>query len=246
MWSLLEIRRSAARMDQAIARYFDRSYDVQLSEDVQPPPDEPEPPSEPKSEPKSEPAPAPPPPDPLRMPSPEPPRDPYDDLPAPAEAADVITRPAEEGGPVDLGWTIVDKDGSTSPGGGYTSARGTSKKPVRDPRARIGGKPDARPAPPPPKKNCRRGAGLVGSRSWSCPFPSAADVAQIDHATVLVSVSLDAAGRPIRVNVLRDPGYGFASAARRCALQKQYRAARDDQCRAIASTTPKIRVSFRR
>ncbi len=246
MWSLFQIRASHSRMDRAIVEFFDRSYNIEVSETEEPQPEEEEAP-EPEAPPKPDTL-APELPKPLATPPPTPTEpDPYDELPSPAEAPDVITREPADGEPVDLGWTIVDKDGSTSLGGGYTSAKGKSKRPVRDPRAALTGKADARPAPPPPpKKNCARAAQLVSSRSWNCPFPGAADVAQIDRAVVLVSVTLNTAGKPRRVNILRDPGYGFGAAARRCAYTKSYRPARDGQCRPIASTTPPMRVLFRR
>jgi protein TonB len=251
MWSLFEMRASLAQMDRRIVEFLDQSYTIEISEPEEPEPEpepiqedvqpEPETPAEPDVSAPELPKPLPTPPPTSSDP------DPYDELPSPAEAADVITREPADGEPVDLGWTIVDKDGSTSPGGGYTSARGKSKRPVRDPRAALTGKADARPAPPPPrKKNCARAAQLISSRSWNCPFPAAADVAQIDRAVVLVSVTLNTAGKPSRVNILRDPGYGFGAAARRCAYTKSYRPARDEQCRPIASTTPTIRVLFRR
>jgi protein TonB len=161
--------------------------------------------------------------------------------------------PSDE--PVDLtGFTIVTKKGSTSTGGGFTSAQGTSKQAVHDPNAAVGGTPGGhgtgppRPPPPPkPARNLSRSAMPRGSTSWSgCPFPPQADLEQIHRAVVEIVVTVGADGRPQAVRVVKDPGYGFAGQARQCALGRSYEPALDVDGRSVAGTTPLLRITFRR
>jgi protein TonB len=72
-----------------------------------------------------------------------------------------------------------------------------------------------------------RPVGLVGGPSWSCPFPPEADEEQIDHAVVVVQVTVDADGRASSASVVREPGHGFGRAARACALARRYQPAFD-------------------
>jgi protein TonB len=81
-----------------------------------------------------------------------------------------------------------------------------------------------------------RRATLTGSASWSCPFPQQADLEGINHATSLLSVTVDAAGRASSVSILRDPGHGFGAAARACALRRRYNAALDRSGHPVATT----------
>jgi protein TonB len=72
-----------------------------------------------------------------------------------------------------------------------------------------------------------RPASPIGSRDWSCAFPAEADVSGIDRALVTVRIRLDSSGTPVGAEIVSDPGYGFARAARRCALERRYRPALD-------------------
>jgi periplasmic protein TonB len=206
-----------------------------------------EPKDEPKDEEPEKQLPPPPPPD-AKAPPPPPPDDPYKEPPpAPAEASDVLTA---EGDGVELPWAIVDKDGSHASGSGYSSAQGTAKGHVDRP-ATIGGTEggtgtgEPQP-PPPPRKSQRRAADYKGGTDWNCPFPSQADLEQIDLAYVVLVVTVGPDGKAKTVQVQSDPGYGFGPAAKRCAMARRYQAALDDDGNAITATMRPIRVRFHR
>jgi periplasmic protein TonB len=172
----------------------------------------------------------------------------YEEIPpAAAEAPDVMTHD----GPVkDLtGFTMTDKDGSRSSGGGYTSAKGTAKQPVRDPRAKASGqgkgKGDGKVHQSAKRKADLSRAVTPTAGSWNCPFPPQADLEQIDRASALVAVTVDPSGRATSVSVVNDPGYGFGSQAKACALPRRYLPALDRDGRAITATAS-IRVHFTR
>lgn len=95
--------------------------------------------------------------------------------------------------------------------------------------------------PPPSPK-----ASLMGSSAWTCAFPPEADAAKVDSAVVTLIVVVSAAGAPLKVAVIQDPGNGFGRAARDCALARTYKAAVDDQGKPIAASTPPIKVRFSR
>ncbi|MDI3289550.1 hypothetical protein [Polyangium sp. 15x6] len=93
--------------------------------------------------------------------------------------------------------------------------------------------------PPPP------GAG-PGKTAWDCEFPKAADAAEIDEATVTLTVAVAADGSPEWVQILNDPGHGFGMVAAQCAMVRTYSPALDKQGRPMAAKTPPIRVRFTR
>ena len=170
---------------------------------------------------------------------------PYPDEEAPpdtAEAPDVLTLPNE--GPVEIPgvFTVPDKDGSKSTGGGYTSGKGKAKRPVRNPNARSGGKGCRNSKGKGTGKRKRSGRkvdrsrGLRGSHSADCPFPPQADLHQVDKATVVLSVTVAPSGRVTNASVLSDPGYGFGAAARRCILSMTFPPALNEDGRPIAKT----------
>jgi periplasmic protein TonB len=72
-----------------------------------------------------------------------------------------------------------------------------------------------------------RRAALAGALDWRCPFPGEADAAGVDEAVATLAITVDAAGKPGKIAVLRDPGHGFGRAARRCALARRYLPALD-------------------
>jgi protein TonB len=261
MTALHDMRDAVVEIREGLHEYFWTNYDIEVIEEDKPDkPDEPEPEPEPEPD-ADEPAEqVEPPPETTPPPDDAPPAEetPYDDVeppPAPAEAADVLTaEPDDEA--VDLtGFDIVDKDGSKATGAGYTSAKGTDTKPVYDKNAKVGGVPGAKgtgepkPAPPPPrrrKKDMSKPAGLSGGRSWNCPFPPQADAEQVHRAAALVVVKVGTSGQALSATVVSDPGYGFGAAARRCAMARSYTPALDADGKPKVSTTPPIRVSFRR
>jgi hypothetical protein len=83
-------------------------------------------------------------------------------------------------------------------------------------------------------------------RDSSCGFPSEAAVAKIDAAAVTLRVLVGPDGLPKAVQVLEQPGFGFGSAATRCAMARKYQAGTDDLGVPVASWTPPIRLRFLR
>jgi protein TonB len=80
--------------------------------------------------------------------------------------------------------------------------------------------------------------------AWSCPWPAEADAQQIDQETVVLRVAVRPDGRVERVEVVSDPGFGFGSAARLCALATPFQAARNVAGEPIGALSPPIRVHF--
>jgi len=143
--------------------------------------------------------------------------------------------------------------------GGVTTSTGASAMPVRDPRARGAGvslphparegtpvtsaEPATAHAPPPPPPRASVIA-RPASASWSCPFPPEADTFNINHARVLLAVTLSSDGTPTHVALLRDPGAGFGNAARTCAFRQKFVPSRDADGRAMPGTTAPFHVTF--
>ncbi len=80
--------------------------------------------------------------------------------------------------------------------------------------------------------------------AWNCPWPAEADARQVDQETVVIRVAVGVDGRADRVDVLQDPGFGFGTAARQCALATRFGAARNPAGDPIAALSPPIRVHF--
>ena len=167
---------------------------------------------------------------------------------APAEAAAIVTSEAESLDFTSDSFTMVSGTADRSPGGA-TSALGTSKAPVKNPNAKVGGVQNgtgtaaavAAPTGPdlshPPK---------LMSTSWNCSFPSEADAAQIHNMSVKVLISVGIDGKPSKVSVLGDPGYGFGKAARLCAMSRSYSPASDRSGKTIAGSLGPISIQFER
>jgi protein TonB len=238
--ALIEMRAAVRTMRDGLHRFFWATYDVDV-EKAKPKEEEPPPEPEPEPTPKAaEPAPK----EPVDKIT-----DPYDEPPpAPGAAAAILA--AKENPYEDLSEDGFVSGPGDGPGYGYVSSAGTAKAATFDPHAKVGGKEGGRGkgdvAPPKPKVNRSRPPGLVGSTSWSCPFPAEADIQQINRATATIIVTLSAGGQPTSVRVLSDPGYGFGEAARRCALSRRYEPALDPDGNAVQSTTPPIIVRFKR
>lgn len=206
----------------------------------------PEPPPAPKVEPKDEPKPeikdAP-----RDLKAPEPPKE--APVAAAAQAAAVLTQESKPDEPVDLTNSFVTGAG-TSYAGGTTMAAGTAtaavRAPVASPTGVVGGTGTGAPAPIQVGPDRSRTAGLGGSKSWNdCPFPSEADVDNIDQAAVLVQVSVSPDGRPSMVKVVSDPGHGFGRAARTCAMQRTYQTALDRDGKSVPGVFS-VNVTFAR
>jgi len=67
---------------------------------------------------------------------------------------------------------------------------------------------------------------------------------QINSEKVLLVVTVGPDGRPTKVSVLSDPGFGFGRVARQCAMRKTYTTGLDRAGNAITTTTPPITVRF--
>ncbi len=168
--------------------------------------------------------------------------------PAPAQAAKVLTsEPTPGDAPVDLtGWGIVSGEAERAPGG-ETSNKGTSTKYVAQ-AATATGVPNATgtaptPPAPPSGKDLSRPA-RPSELNWNCGFPAEADMEQINSEKVTLIVTVGPDGRPQKVSVLNDPGFGFGRVARQCALRKSYNAGLDRAGNAITTTTPPFTVRF--
>ena len=245
-----ELKAAASSMREAM-HDFQRSFEIDVEPDK---PKEEEPAAvapEPEPEPEAPPAP-PPAPDPAPT-APPPPIDPYDEPPAAAAAdAPKILTANDDSGYADMEDVMVSGSGE-GPGYGYVTPGGTGTAATFDPNARkdgvTGGTGTAAAPPPPPpapKVNRSRPADLVGSRSWSCPFPPEADAEQINRATAVIVVTVSASGRASSARVVNDPGFGFGRAAQQCAMSRRYSPALDIDGQPIRSTTPPINVTFRR
>jgi len=82
--------------------------------------------------------------------------------------------------------------------------------------------------------------------AWSCPWPADADAQQVNEQTVVLRAAVRADGHAERVDVLADPGFGFGTAARSCALATRFDPARDPAGQPVAALSPPIRVHFYR
>ena len=258
VFSLTDMFEGVQEMREELSDYYWTTYEIDVSgPEKLPEPEKAEPEAPPEPD-LAEPDPVvPDPPDPLEPPppaapdDPPPSDDPYEEPPpAAGEAADVLNAEPDA---VDMsgdGWEIVDKDGSQSNGAGRTSQQGTADKPVYDPRASSTGRPGAtgtatvrRRPPPRPAKNLSRQAMPTNMGVLrACPFPAQADVAQIDRATVVVTVTVSSAGRALRASASGGPGYGFGPQARACAMSASYRPALDSGGKA---TTAAVSLRFR-
>jgi TonB family protein len=81
---------------------------------------------------------------------------------------------------------------------------------------------------------------------WQCPWPHAAELAEIDRQTVTLRVRVDAGGRVRGVTLIDDPGSGFGAAARTCAWLTRFSPALDREGKATPADSAPIRVRFTR
>lgn len=79
-----------------------------------------------------------------------------------------------------------------------------------------------------------------------CPFPAEADQAKIDSAFVVLRVVVSDTGKPESVEILSDPGHGFAESARACAMKQTFEPGTNSKGIPVRSTTPPIRLRFER
>jgi protein TonB len=174
------------------------------------------------------------------------PDDPYADLDTPARATPALT--AKEAAAAPDTPTVATGDGK-GPGYGVVAGDGAGDTPTYDAAARVGGTRRAAAAVTSRGTSDRapdrsRAAALVDGYAPECDFPDSAD--DIDAAVVVVVVLVGEDGHAREVEVVSDPGRGFGAVARRCALARLYRAARDPAGRPLAARTGPIRVRFSR
>jgi protein TonB len=246
MLALYEMQKGVDEMRASIHDFLWSEYDVDLKPEQKAEPPKEEPPPPPPPEPEPDPSPAP------KLDKPK--DDPYEDQKAaPVQAAAIMTAKADPTKIVDMtDQGMVTGSATAGPLGGQSSAMGTSTVISTNPNVSLTGKPggtgsaDNPPPPPPPKKDLSRAADVVGSKSWSCPFPEEADTDQIDFAQVIVIVTVRPDGSPQAVQVQGDPGHGFGRAARLCALARKYSSGLDSDGNPVTKSTPPIRVTFSR
>ena len=78
----------------------------------------------------------------------------------------------------------------------------------------------------------------------NCPFPEEAIVARVDRALVVIRVLVDRQGYPRSVEVIVDPGFGFARQAKECALDRRYYPGVGTRGETIRAWTPALRLRF--
>jgi protein TonB len=154
----------------------------------------------------------------------------------PVQAGKLVASMAE---PVDFTGMAFVVGSGPSYAGGTTTASGTSRTPGTS-TAPPGATSVLRDNRVP---NLSRPVSL-DQAAWTCPWPDQADAQQIDEQTVVIRARVRADGRVDNVDVLSDPGFGFAQAARFCALRTHFEPAREALGQPIVAFSPPIRVHF--
>ena len=220
----IELHTWARMVRERVAGGLQDLYEVELAKPPEPP--APPPPEEAKAD-----KPAPPPPSKAAEPPPPP--------PAAAQAGKILTQEPDPNEPVDLTAGFVSGN-SEAYAGGVTQAAGTSKTAVNNLNARANGVPGGTGVPSPvaaaPAVDKSRPAGLLGSSDWNCPWPAEADSEQIDQALVTVAITVGPDGKPLKVDVVKDPGHNFGLEARRCAMRERYQTALDASGNPVTQT----------
>jgi protein TonB len=140
---------------------------------------------------------------------------------------------------------------ASSYAGGVTAVGGTSALAIHGTVVSSGGVPGgsgtAIAGPPkPPVKDLSRDAWLDGNTSWDCDFPGEADRDRVNHAAVQMSVMVSPSGKAYAINILDDPGHGFARMATGCALKHKFMPARDPRGNDIWGRTRPFHIGFHR
>jgi protein TonB len=156
--------------------------------------------------------------------------------PAPPAQAGQLAAASPE--PVDFTGSAFIVGSGASYAGGATTSTGTNQKPAlgavargETGEAKVAARSRARPV-------------SLDQAAWNCPWPAEADAQQVDQQTVVLRATVRADGKADWVDVLSDPGFGFGSAARLCALGTHFEPARDTAGQPIAAESPPIRVHF--
>jgi TonB family protein len=87
---------------------------------------------------------------------------------------------------------------------------------------------------------------LLRNLGRTCGFPPEATTAQVEAASVLLTVRVAADGKIVSVSVIseRPAGYGFGARAKRCIQRAQFQAALDVAGHPVVSNTPPITFNF--
>jgi protein TonB len=185
------------------------------------------------------------------VPPPNPSDNPYDEPASEAaRAGEVLVQDSDAEDDTDEDEnTFVAGDGGTY-AGGVTASGGTSAVAVRGSVVRDGGVPGgsgAPSAPTPAVRDLSRGAWLEGNTAWDdCEFPGEAERDKIRDAVVAMTVTVRPNGTAQSVDILEDPGHGFARMATACALRHRFAPALDSAGRRIWGKTRLFHVGFHR
>lgn len=167
---------------------------------------------------------------------------PHGPPPPPAQAGRILA--ADPAAAVDLpGTTFVTGSASTY-AGGVTSSTGTNRAAVTGPVATAPSPPSRRASNQP--RNDLSSPVALDETDWDCGWPREADSQSVDEQSVVIQVMVRADGSAESVKTLSDPGYGFAGAARACAMNTLFSPAHDQDGHPIRSESPPIRVHFTR
>lgn len=163
---------------------------------------------------------------------------------APAQAGKVLTQAPDRQAPVDMTDQGFVNGNGDSFAGGQTAADGTSKTAVGSIRPEPAHLERTQAPPPPPPKPDLSRAAMPTSLAWNCGFPPEDD--DVDHAAVVIVVSVAPDGRPRGARVTSDPGHGFGRVARQCAMGMRYRPGLDRDGNPTTTATPPFVVRFNR
>lgn len=161
-----------------------------------------------------------------------------------AQAGKALTRDDEGGGD-----TIASGD-SNDAMYGLVAGGGTGNVPTKNRGAKIGGKPGGHGTSTRPdavvEPDLTRGAHAPSVITDDCPFPTESDLAGIDHAAVLLVVTVMPDGSAGAVKVVQDPGHGFGRAAVACAKRQVFTYARDRHGKHLQADTAPFYMRFTR
>lgn len=87
-------------------------------------------------------------------------------------------------------------------------------------------------------------AAVPADTKFDCVFPAPGERANLTEAQVLVKVTVEPDGKPSAVEVVKEPGGGFAAAAKRCAMGKTYTPAKNAAGQAVQAQTFPFYLQF--
>ncbi len=176
-------------------------------------------------------------------PPPAPARTESDDSAPPGQAGELLTAEPSSA-PVDFTGTFVTGSGRAY-AGGATTRTGTGQQANTQVSTRALNPSSSSALAPQPSASRARPVQLPEGR-WTCAWPKAALNQDIYEQHVLLRVRVNAEGTVEAVTLLDDPGHGFGAAATACARATRFAPAKDEEGRAVAATSPPIRVRFTR